>query len=341
MSKSTNIFLILILIIIVVVGGYFLISFNVFKKNIGNEENVYKVGILSGLDFFDDTTIGFKLEMEKLGYKEGKNIVYDIEKTNFDTKAYERILTKFINEDVDLIFVFPTEAALMAKDLTKETKIPVLFANASIEGVDLIDSLSKPGINITGVRRPDQEIAVERFNIMREILPSAKRIMIPYQRGYSIVAGELEKLQSEAKGVGIEFIELPADNGAELASNLQNYIKEKGVDFDAVLLIAEPLTTVSGNVLEMAKILDSYKIPIGGILFDTNEFNTLFGFNVDNVVAGGQAAPMADRILTGTSAGSIPVVTARTFLQINLKAAERLGIKISNNILSRASEVVR
>ena len=336
-----KIFLVSILILIIVATIYFLVAREISRQTVINNEKIYHIGVLAGLDFFSDTTIGFKSGMEKLGYKEGKNIVYDVEKTDFDINAYERILKKFIADKVDLIFVFPTEAAMMAKDLAKESEIPVLFANASVEGVDLAKNLIKPEGNITGVRRPDQEIVVERFDIMYRILPEAKKMIIPYQRGYPVVAGELEKLQLAAKGTGVEFIEIPADNGTELEVNLQKYIQTYGVDFDAVLLIAEPLTTVQDNVLMMSKILEKYKTPIGGIFFNTNDLNTLFGVNVDNIVAGQQSATLADKILNGAPISSIPVVTAKIFSQINLKVAQKLGLKVDESILNQANEVIR
>jgi putative ABC transport system substrate-binding protein len=342
LSKTKiSIFLISILILAVAVAACFLVYKKIYEQNEVGTAKIYHVGILAGLSFFDDTTTGFKSGMEKLGYKEGENIVYDLEKTDFDAEAYKRILTKFINNKVDLIFVFPTEAALMAKSLAKESNIPVLFANASLEGVDLVKDLNKPGENITGVRRPDQEIVVERFNIMRTVLPEAKKMLIPYQRGYPIVAGELEKLRLAAEGTGVEFIEMPVDNGTELETNLQKYIQMHGVDFDAVLLIAEPIATVEKNILIMSKELERYKIPIGGVFFNTSDLNTFFGVNVDNVVAGQQASPLADKILKGTPPGTISVVSAKIFLQVNLKAALALGLKIDESILSQANEVVK
>src|SRR5262245_13677562 len=90
-------FLILFVIVLVIMGC----SASAAPK-------VYRVGILSGLDFFADTADGFKAEMTKLGYIEGQNIVYDIQKTNFDPAAEEQILQKFVADKVDLIFVFPT-----------------------------------------------------------------------------------------------------------------------------------------------------------------------------------------------------------------------------------------
>ena len=75
---------------------------------------VYHVGILSGLGFIADATDGFKEGMTNLGYIEGENIVYDVQETDFDMEAYRNILQKFVEDKVDLIVAFPTEASIEA-----------------------------------------------------------------------------------------------------------------------------------------------------------------------------------------------------------------------------------
>src|SRR3954462_11004985 len=94
---------------------------------------VYRFGILSGLDFFANTADGFKAKMTELGYVEGQNITYDIQKTNVDPAAEEQILNKFVADKVDLIFVFRTELSLAANKAIQGTDIPVVFAQAFTE----------------------------------------------------------------------------------------------------------------------------------------------------------------------------------------------------------------
>jgi ABC-type uncharacterized transport system substrate-binding protein len=115
----------IIVFILGVSGGYFL-----WKKVIERrppEGKVFQVGILCGLDFFSVITDSFKEEMTNLGYIEGENIIYDIQKTNFEPEKEKQILQKFVEDDVDLIFAFPTEVALAAKETAQGTGMPVLL----------------------------------------------------------------------------------------------------------------------------------------------------------------------------------------------------------------------
>lgn len=126
---------------------------------------------LAGISFVADIVDGFKEGMAELGYVEGENIEYDVQLTEFDMTKYESIIKKFVEDDVDLILVFPTEATIMAKQGTQGTDIPVLFDFALVEEMGIVDSIREPGGNITGVRYPGPDIALRRFEIMQELVP--------------------------------------------------------------------------------------------------------------------------------------------------------------------------
>jgi len=305
------------------------------------EPKVYRVGVLSGFDYFAATTDGFKAKMTELGYVEGQNIVYDVQKTNFDMAAYKRILQKFVADKVDLILVFPTEASMEASVATQGTNIPVVFANANIEDTNLIKSVREPGGNITGVRFPGPDIALKSFEILRELDPQAKRIWLPYQRGYPIVASQLEVLRPAAKTAGVSLIEAPVDNLAELEAELQAYAKSDPIGIDAILLIPEPIAGTRDAFVVMGKFAHEHKLPIGGILLSAEGYDSIFGVNVNAIEAGKQAAPLADKIFKGIPAGTIPVVSAESFLQVNYKAAQELGLSVDEGLLSQADEIIR
>lgn len=305
------------------------------------QTKVYRVGVLSGLDFVADITDGLKAGMAELGYVEGEDITYDVQKTNFDMAAYRTILDKFVADKVDVIFVFPTEASQEAKTATEGTGIPVVFAFAQVEGMNLIDSVREPGGNITGVRYPGPDLALRRFEVMLELAPQANRVYIPYQRGYPIVDSQLEIVRPAAKAAGITLIEAPADNAAELEADLQARATAADAGLDAILLIAEPLGVTPDAFTVLAKFATEHKIPFGGALMTLGEHASVYGVNINNVGTGKQAAALVDKVLKGTRAGTIPVVSAENFLQINYAAAQKMGLTVPEGLLAQADEVIR
>ena len=133
------------------------------------EEKVYRVGILSALDLFADTTDGFIDKMTELGYIEGENIVYDLYETNVPV-GNEETLKKFVDDKVDLIFACPTEATLEAKSVSQGSGIPIVFANGGIEGTNLVESITQPGGNLTGVRFPSIEVSLKRLELIGHLV---------------------------------------------------------------------------------------------------------------------------------------------------------------------------
>jgi putative tryptophan/tyrosine transport system substrate-binding protein len=305
------------------------------------KEKVFHVGILSGLDFFANTADGFKEKMTELGYIENENIVYDIQKTNFDMTAYENILKKFMNDKVDMIFVFPTEASQQAKLITKGTGIPVVFANAFTDDTGLVDTVRQPGGDITGVRWVGPDLALQRFEIMCELVPNAKRMLMPYQKGYPIVKSQLEALRQAFAAANITLIEIPAENAAELEIELQKYKRSVNSDTDVILLLCEPLGVTPDAFLVLSQFADEHKIPVGGAFMSIDGHESVFGLTPQGAPQGRQAAFLADKILRGTQAGTIPVVSTDGYFQLNYKAAQKLGLNVSERLLSRADEVIR
>jgi putative ABC transport system substrate-binding protein len=305
------------------------------------EKKVYHIGILRGLDYLADIPVGFKEKMAELGYLEGENIEYDLQTSNFEPAKEEKILQKFVNEKVDLIFTCPTETSLRAKKTAHETGIPVLFSFANIEDTGLVESVRHPGGNITGVRYPGPDIAIKRLEILLELVPDAKRILIPYQRGYPIVPSQLDALQPVARSFNIVLDEVPASNAEELKKNLSAAAGSRKETVSAILLIIEPLCVVSENFIAIAEFATKYNIPVGGVINSVDQYHSVFGVNAIVRDSGRQAAYLAHKILSGIPAGTIPVVSAENYIELNYREAQRLGLKVNERLLSMADRIIR
>jgi putative ABC transport system substrate-binding protein len=228
--------------------------------------------------------------------------------------------------------VFPTEASLEAKAATQGTNIPVLFAASFIEGTDLVESVRQPGGNITGVRYPGPDLAVKNLEILREVAPQAKRVLVPYMRGYPSIPGQLEVLRPAAAAAGVTLIEVPVANAAELQADLEARAKSADIGLDAILTIYEPLALSPDVIALLTEFSAKHKV-----LFAFDIYNLW----IDNVQVGKQAAPLADKILKGIPAGTIPVVSPESLLQINYKRAQELGLTVPEGLLRQANEVIR
>ena len=240
-----------------------------------------------------------------------------------------------------MIFAFPTEAALEAKAATQGTNIPVVFDYGSIEGMGLVDSVRNPGGNITGVRYPSPDIALKRFEIMLELLPGAKQVLVPYQKGYPNVPPQLEALRPAAQAAGVKLIEVPAENVADLKAQLQALAPTADNKYDAFLFLAEPLAVTVEPFTVIGKFATEYKIPMGGVLMSAGGYDSIYGVNVEGVSAGKLAAPLLDKVFKGIAVGTIPVFTPEFDISINYKVAQAQGITVPQSLLQQAKEIIR
>jgi putative tryptophan/tyrosine transport system substrate-binding protein len=326
-----------VLLVILAAAGYFLFS--------PQNKKVYRVGILSGLNSLADIADSFRTGMAEMGYTEGKNIVYDFQKTNFEHDKEKKILQKFVDDKVDLIFTFPTEVALAAKTVTRGTNIPVVFAFSTIEGNNLVGSVRQPGDNITGVRETGPDIAVKRLEILHELAPQAKRVYITYNPSAPPVPPALNVLRKASSQMNITLVENPIATVEDIGADLQKRSKLKDIGIDAILLMGEPISASLPALKVITEFASEHKVPVGGIKgqysIEKENLPIIFTYEINTRNVGNLAVVLVDKILKGTKAGTIPVITPEAELLINYKAIQALGLTVPESLLSRAAEIIR
>ncbi len=320
----------------------FLLVGCVFLGGCGEKkQKVYRVGIAFDAEAFVNIADGFKAKMTELGYVEGKNIVYDSQFTNMDPAESQRLVKKLVDDKVDLIFTFPTPVTLVAHAATQGTDIPVVFAYVAIEGSNLVKSVREPGGNITGVRYPGHEMMNKRLEVLIEIAPEVKRVWIGYDKNNPNTAPALKTLRPAASSVGVTLVEVPATTMEELKADLAARAQSANLGLDAMILMPDGFNHSPAGLAMLSEFAAEHKVPLGGSFLYTVKAGAIFG-NANNLFKVGElAAPLADKILKGTPAGTIPVVTPEQDLWINYKVAQELGLTVPEGLLSQADEIIR
>jgi len=282
---------------------------------------------------------GFKAEMTRLGYIEGSSISYDIQKLDNDPSKDKTISLKFVEDKVDLIFVFPGQPALSAKQIARGSGIPVVFANALVEGTGLIDSVQNPGDNITGVRNPGNTMAIKSLEFLLEFEPAPSRVMVVYVPSYPTNPAILKDLHRYVSSAGITLIEVPVDKATDIEKALKGM--EGVVDVDAVMLMPDTIPRTKEATRVILDYADRHHIPVIGGPVPLLAEGTLLTINADYRRQGELAASLAERIFKGVPAGTIPVITPEEKLFINYRKSRELGLKASRGLLRQAKEIIR
>ena len=260
---------------------------------------------------------------------------------NFDSAEIQRVLEQFVANEVDLIFAFPTEASVVAKAATQGTDIPVVFAIGGIEGNDLVERVRQPGGNVSGVRYPGPDLVVKRFEFLRELAPQIKRLYIPYDPNYPNGPPALEALRPVASSHGVTLVETPVTSVKEIQADLQARAASADIGMDAIQILPEALTQSPAGWEAISAFAAEHKLPLVGSVLFSVQIGGVFSYCIDFAENGKLAAPLADKILKGTQAGTIPVVTPEAHLQINYKVAQELGLTVPEGMLSLAEEIIR
>lgn len=318
------------------------LAFSLLLSSCGEKKpRVYRVGILTCLAAFASVAGGFMSEMAELGYINGENIVYDFQTVTCDQVELKRVVQRFVADKVDLIFTFPSGPALAVKKSSKGNNIPVVFAYATLERSSLVNNVRQPGGNITGVRILGPELAVKRFELLLEMVPHVKRVYIPYNPDYPTTIPALELMRPVASSEGVKLLEVPVTTVEAIQDDLSARTKSAEIGIDAIQLLPEIFTQSSAAWAILHKFAEEHKLPIVGSSHSTADRGALFSYAPFRRDSGRLAAPLADKILKGTPAGTIPVVTLEARLRINYIVARKLGLKIPEGLLSLASEIIR
>ena len=301
---------------------------------------VYHVGILAGFDF--PVTDGFKDGMAKLGYIEGENIIYDLQETHgVDMQGYQDIVQKFVDDKADLIMSFPSEATQVAHQVTEGSDVPLVFSYAAIEGLGVVESVQAPGGNVTGVRYPLIDIGMKHFEVTMQLVPDAKKVLIPYFAGYPILPPQFEAVEPLAEAAGVTIVKAPVTSGEEMQAFLDDLLAEGEPDIDAILYLVGPAPVSPDIVSVVAQFGAEYQIPITSGVIGENDTWTITDINVSWQESGDMAAALADKIFQGIPAGTIPVVTPEPYLNVNMIAAQKLGLEVPEEMLLLADEIFR
>jgi putative ABC transport system substrate-binding protein len=305
------------------------------------EGRVYHVGILAGASAFLDITDGFKSGMTELGYIEGDNIIYDVRESNENRSEEQKIANEFVEDGIDLIFAFSTEAALIAKAAANGTGIPVVFAMGTTEETGLVESVLVPGDNITGVRFPGPDILIKGLEDLLELAPNTKRIWVILESEYPASIGSMELLRPAASSKGLTLIETNISSLEDLEDVLEERAELTDIGIDAIKMAPGVITLSPAGFAMISEFAAEHKVPIEGGPRFAAEQGAVFTSVPDNVEMGKLAASMADKIFRGTPAGTIPVVTPETRLTINYKRVQELGLTVPEGLLNRADEIIQ
>jgi putative tryptophan/tyrosine transport system substrate-binding protein len=273
----------------------------------------------------------FQKAMRELGYVEGQSIRYEFRSDQGEGSRLPELAAELVRLKVDLIVTWFTPAAKAAKQATREIPIVMALAGDPL-GTGLIESLNRPGGNITGMAGVTAELAGKSVEVIRELLPSAHRIVALANAPDPFSKPFLEHIRLGGVATGMTIDAKMIRSGEDLDAAFSEMEKERP---DAV--IVQPSLPSKRS----AELAVSYRIPAVSAVRGFVDEGGLMSYAAAEADMYGQAVDYVDKILKGAKPADLPVQQPTKFvLIINMKTAKALGLTVPPALLVRADEVI-
>jgi ABC-type uncharacterized transport system substrate-binding protein len=300
------------------------------------QSKVPKIGWLGARSASAPAREVFTRELRALGYAEGKNIAFEYRYAEGKLDRLPALVDELVRLNVDVLLAPSTPAAVAGKNATKT--IPIVFYSGSDPvAAGLVDSLARPGGNITGFTTMSAVLAGKRLELLKETVPKLGRVAALWNPHDPISEQSWKESQLPAREMGLQLHPIEVSRADKFESAFQGAIKARS----AALALMESSFFFSNQ----KQIVD---------LATKHHLAAIYG-NVEFVVSGGlmsygadrdepyrRAASMVDKILKGTKPADLPVEQPVKFeFFINLNAAKQIGLTIPPNVLARADRIIR
>ena len=307
-----------------------------FSARAQQPARVARMGTLSAASSYAGALEPQLRQLNKLGYFEGKNLVVEVRTADNKIDRLPALADELVRLKVDVIYTGGGNAARAAKNATKT--IPIVFtgSNDPVAG-GLVDSLARPGGNVTGFAVLFGALGGKRLEILKETLPKLTRVAVLWEPGNRGSEEQSQAHQQPAKELGLQLYSMEVRSVDQLENAFKDAVK---VRIGAIALTQNPIANTRRK--QIAELAVKYRLPAiyhqPGFVDDDG----LMSYAADREEPYQRVAVMIDKILKGTRPADIPVEQSKKFeLVINLKTAKQIGVTIPPTVLARADKVIR
>jgi putative tryptophan/tyrosine transport system substrate-binding protein len=300
------------------------------------QSRVYRIGWIASAAATDPALARYwqalGQRLRELDYVEGRNLLVERRYADGRFERFPALTSELVAQKVDVIIVGTDVAALAAKNVTGT--IPIVFVAAGDPvGIGLVQSLRRPGGNVTGFASFTDVMIGKQMELLSEVVPRSRRVAVIYSStGALRMQLDAVKAAGVAQGLSISLHDLEA--------NLEGAFRAIEQEKPDVLQILPAVGTFRHRV-RIAEFAAARRLPAVYGLAEYADAGGLMSYSFSYVDNWRRAADYVDRILKGAKPGDLPVQQPTKFeLVINLKTAKALGLEIPQRILLRADRLI-
>ena len=299
----------------------------------GQPGDLPRIGVLVFTPMAKEVQEGFRQGLRERGYVEGQNVLLEWRSAEGRTDRADQIALEFVRLKVDVIVAEFTPAVRAARAATKS--IPIVMAPAGDPvSMGLVDSLSRPGGNVTGFSNMAAELSGKRLELLRELIPGVTRVGLLIQGTDPLDKSFVRETRSAAAIAGVQLHVASVARAGDLGAALDGMAKER---VGAVIMQANlpvPAQQIAVSMFE-------HRLPSMSLLSQYPESGGLMSYGASLVEIRRRSIGYVDKILKGANPAELPVERPTVFeLVINRKTARALGVTVPQSLLLRADRLI-
>src|SRR5262245_7308600 len=300
---------------------------------------VRRIGVLT--PFAEDHPVGqarvaaFVQGLQQWGWTDGHNVRIDYRWSAGDADHIRKLAMELIALGPNVVMAFTSAAVAPLRQVT--STVPIVFAVvADPVGAGYVESLARPGGNVTGFAAQEYAVSGKSLELLKEIVPRVTRVAVLRDTAIAAGPGQFGALQAVAPSFGVELRPLDLHDPDGIEHGIAAFAKGSN---NGLIVTGSPSATLHRNLI--ITLAARHKLPA---VYYERSFVTaggLISYGPDYLDQCRRAAAYVDRILKGEKPADLPVQAPTKYeLVINLKTAKALGLTVPDSLLARADEVI-
>jgi putative tryptophan/tyrosine transport system substrate-binding protein len=278
----------------------------------------------------------FQKRLRELGYDEGQNVVVEYHYAEGNYNRLTAIATDLVRSNANVIVTWAIPVTQVVKNATNTIPIVMAGGGNPVE-TGLVESLAKPGGNITGLATIQNELTGKRLELLKEAVPKISRVAFLFNPEGQVPTQGYEPLKGFAQTLKISLEPLEIRKPNEIDKAFAAIPKSR---VDGLLLESDPVFNT--NRLKVITLTAKNRLPAMYPERRWAEDGGLMAYGTDLIEVANRAAIFVDKILKGAKPADLPVEQPTKFeLAINLKTAKQIGVTIPQSVLFRADRVIK
>jgi putative ABC transport system substrate-binding protein len=277
----------------------------------------------------------FRLGLRDRGWVEGKNISIEYRYAEGRVDRLPDLAADLVRLKVDVIVASFAPDALAAQKATRAIPI-VVVASADPVALGLVESLARPGGNITGLSQMTVEMVGKRLELLKEVVPKLSRVAVLWNPQVVVSTLGWKELQLPARQLGLQLHSLEVRSPNDLDQAFEDATRARA---GALFIIPDPVTVT--NLKRIVGLAAKSRLPSILHISEFADAGGLVSYGPDRSDMFRRAATFVDKILKGAKPGDLPVEQPTKFeLVVNVKTARAIGLTIPQTILLQADRVI-